>query len=267
MIHSHSADPQQASLRQTAIIIPARNEERSIGLVLRSLPSVALVIVVDNGSTDQTAVIAKAAGSVVVRESVAGYGRACLTGMEELSGLVEDRFPQIQYVAFIDGDYSDHGEELLGMLQTLERQQADFVLGSRILGNREQGAMPIQAMLGNHLACWLMKRIWGTSYTDLGPFRVIRYDKLLSLEMGDQNFGWTIEMQIKAKLAKLKTIEVPAAYRRRVGVSKISGTVTGTIRAGYKILYTIAKYAIQYRPGKTLPSPESVIGNQTHRST
>jgi len=111
-----------------------------------------------------------------------------------------------------------------------------------------------------------MRRIWGATYTDLGPFRVIRYDKLLSLEMRDQNFGWTIEMQIKAKLANLKTIEVPAAYRRRVGVSKISGTVSGTIRAGYKILYTIAKYAVQYRPGKNLPSPEGLVRDQVNRS-
>jgi len=150
MSHSPSADLSETGLDQTAVIIPARNEERSIGLVLQGLPRVALVIVVDNGSSDRTAIIAQEAGSVVVRESVAGYGRACLAGMEELRTLVEDRFPQIQYVAFIDGDYSDHGEELLGMLQTLEHQQADFVLGSRILGDREQGAMPIQAMLGNH---------------------------------------------------------------------------------------------------------------------
>lgn len=236
-------------LNQTAIIIPARNEEKSIGLVLSDLPSVGCVIVADNGSTDRTAAIAEAAGCFVTHESIPGYSRACLTGMETLRSLVDTQFPNIKYVAFIDGDYSDQGEELAGMLQTLQDQRADFVLGSRIQGAREKGAMPLQAVMGNWLACTLMKWIWGANYTDLGPFRIIRYDKLIAFGMQDKNFGWTIEMQIKAKLANLNTIEVPAAYRQRVGVSKISGTVSGTIRAGYKILFTVAKYAVQCRLG------------------
>jgi glycosyltransferase involved in cell wall biosynthesis len=236
-------------LNQTAIIIPARNEEESSGFVIAVFADVSCVIVADNGSTDRTAAIAEAAGCFVTHEPVPGYGRACLAGMKTLQDLVKDQFPNIKYVAFIDGDYSDHSEELAGMLQTLQDQRADFVLGSRIQGVREPGAMPLQAVLGNWLACTLMKWIWGANYTDLGPFRIICYDQLIALGMQDKNFGWTIEMQIKAKLADLNTIEVPAAYRRRVGVSKISGTVSGTIRAGYKILFTVAKYAIQCRLG------------------
>lgn len=243
------------ALRQTAVIIPARNEEQSIGLVLKDLPAVSRVIVVDNGSTDCTAKIAEAAGCVVVGEPIPGYGRACLTGMSRLRSLVDDERIDIQYVAFVDGDYSDHPEELIAMVRLLDGDQMDFVLGSRMLGHREPGAMPLQAVLGNWLACYLMRWVWDANYTDLGPFRVMRFDDLMQLGMQDLNFGWTIEMQIKAKLAKLRTVETPASYRRRVGVSKISGTVSGTIRAGYKILYTIAKYAIQSRFG----SPKKTV--------
>lgn len=235
-----------AALNQTAVIIPAQNEEKSIGLVLDDLPKVACVIVSDNGSTDGTARIAVGAGCVVADEPIPGYGRACLAGMSKLQSLAKSGL-DIRYVAFVDADYSDHPQELTEMLRVLCENEADFVLGSRMIGKREPGAMPLQALLGNRLACGLMRLIWGAKYTDLGPFRVIRYDKLIQLGMQDLNFGWTIEMQIKAKLASLHTIEIPAAYRRRVGVSKISGTVSGTTRAGYKILYTIAKYAIQAR--------------------
>jgi glycosyltransferase involved in cell wall biosynthesis len=244
---STKAEYTRSALDQTAVIIPARNEEKSIGLVLDDLPKVACVIVSDNGSTDHTAKIARSAGCVVVHEPIPGYGRACLAGMSKLRSIAESKL-DIRYVSFIDADYSDHPQELVEMLRVLGENDADFVLGSRMIGNREPGAMPLQALLGNRLACGLMKLIWGARYTDLGPFRVIRYNKLIELGMQDLNFGWTIEMQIKAKLASLRTIEIPAAYRRRVGVSKISGTVSGTIRAGYKILFTIAKYAVQAGP-------------------
>lgn len=234
------------AMSRTVVIVPARDEESSIGLVLKDLPAVAKVIVVDNGSTDRTALIAQDSGCVVVREPIAGYGRACLAGISRLPQLQRET-TVIRYVAFVDGDYSDHPQELAEMLRVLVHDEADFVLGSRMLGQREPGAMPFQAVWGNRLACLLMRLIWNARYTDLGPFRVIRYRDLMQLEMRDQNFGWTIEMQIKAKLAGLRIVELPVPYRRRVGVSKISGTVNGTIQAGYKILYTIAYFAIQPR--------------------
>ena len=234
-------------LKHTALIIPARNEEPSIGMVLRDLPGVACVIVADNGSTDQTASIAREAGCVVVDEPIPGYGRACLAGMKELRSIIDQGDVDIRFVAFLDGDSSDSPEELPQMLQRLQDEPVDFVLGSRLMGNRERGAMPPQAIWGNRLACTLMNWIWATDYTDLGPFRVIRVESLMQLDMQDKDFGWTIEMQIKAKQRGLRVLETPANYRRRVGVSKISGTLSGTLRAGYKILYTIAKFAWQSR--------------------
>ena len=241
------------SLAKTVVIIPAMNEEKSIGLVLDDLPEVGCVIVVDNGSKDSTADIAKSKGCVVVSEPIAGYGRACLTGMNHLQSLVDQEQMEVDFVGFVDGDYSDHPQELTQMLRTLlgyqddgsvlDEKALDFVLGSRMLGPRESGAMLPQALMGNWLACSLMRLFWGARFTDLGPFRLIRYDKLMALGMQDLNFGWTIEMQIKATLAKLRIAEIPTPYRRRVGVSKISGTLTGTFRAGYKILYTIARFA------------------------
>lgn len=231
----------QDALLRTAVIIPAQNEQESIGLVIADLPKVATVIVVDNGSTDQTASIAREAGCEVVSEPVAGYGKACLAGLAALERISEQ--VEIEFVAFVDGDYSDHVHRLPELLDLLVTDQADFALGSRMLGEREPGAMPAQATWGNRLACFLMKVVWQTDYTDLGPFRVIRAEALRGLEMQDVNFGWTVEMQVKASVANLRTQELPVPYRRRVGVSKISGTVSGTIRAGYKILFTIAKYA------------------------
>lgn len=235
------------ALLHTAVIIPARDEASSLGLVLDDLPKVGVVIVANNGSTDATPEIAKAAGCIVANEPVAGYGRACLAGLAALS-IVSDEM-DIQYVAFVDGDYSDHVHLLPRLLQPIVHDEADFVLGSRMLGQRDPGAMPPQATWGNRLACFLMNLVWGSTYTDLGPFRVIRSDKLNELSMQDTNFGWTVEMQVKATVAGLRTIEIPVPYRRRIGISKISGTVSGTIRAGYKILYTIAKYAYITRLG------------------
>ena len=222
------------------VIIPMLNEQESIGLVLDDLPPVAEVIVVDNGSTDQGATVASEKGATVIREPQKGYGKACLTGIDHIAKKVTDAESTI--VVFIDGDYSDHPDELPLLVEKIVGEEFDFVIGSRATGNREKGAMHFQALFGNWLACTLMRLFWGAKFTDLGPFRAIRYESLMALEMQDQNFGWTIEMQIKAVQNGLKITEVPVSYRRRIGVSKISGTVSGTIRAGYKILWTIFRY-------------------------
>lgn len=224
-----------------AVLIPALNEEASLPLVLRDLPRPLLdeVLVVDNGSTDRTAAVALENGARVVAEAQRGYGAACLCGLSALATRSEGP-PDI--VVFLDGDYSDHPEELPALIQPILDGQCDFVLGSRLLGQREQGAMPPQSVWGNRFACFLMRWLFGVTYTDLGPFRAIRWDALDRLGMIDRNFGWTVEMQIKAARLGLRVKEVPAAYRRRIGASKISGTVRGTILAGSKILYVIAKY-------------------------
>jgi glycosyltransferase involved in cell wall biosynthesis len=234
--------PQLASaLANTFVIIPMFNEQDSIELVLKDLPAVAEVIVVDNGSTDDGPNIASRAGATVVHESQRGYGKACLAGIAYLAGQVHIN-PDSAIVVFIDGDHSDHADELPRLVQPIVEEGVDFVIGSRSSGDREKGAMHLQAICGNWLACVLMNRMLGSRFTDLGPFRAIRYRALLDLAMQDENFGWTIEMQIKACQQGLNIREIPVSYRRRIGVSKISGTVSGTIKAGYKILYTIFKY-------------------------
>jgi len=230
-----------------SVIIPAYNEQDSLPSVLRDLPLVGRVIVANNASTDRTAEVAEAGGARVVTEPRRGYGSACLAGMGELERLISAGVPAPQVVVFIDADYSDYPEQLPELVDPILANQADFVLGSRLLGEREPGAMPPQSLYGNKLACWLMRILFGAQYTDLGPFRAIGYPQLLALEMSDTNFGWTVEMQIKAAKAKLRTRELPARYRKRIGVSKISGTVRGTISAGTKILYTIAKYGCWQR--------------------
>ena len=229
------------------VIIPALNEEKSLPLVLRDLPSVGKVIVVDNGSTDATARVSADAEAIVVSEPARGYGSACLRGLAELERRTAagERPPLI--VAFIDGDYSDYPERLPDLVTPIVEDRADFVLGSRILGQREPGAMPPQSVFGNWLACLLMRTLFGTRYTDLGPFRAIRYESLKDLGMVDRNYGWTIEMQIKAVRAGLRIEEVPVPYRRRIGQSKISGTFLGSMKAGYKILYLIGKYGWRRR--------------------
>lgn len=258
-----------AMLRKTVVIIPARNEESSIGLVLADLPHVAKIIVVNNGSTDSTQFIAQQAGAYVVDEDIAGYGRACRRGLYALRTFInrsrrENRggsepvdsprlSEPIRYVVFLDADYSDHPELLPELVKPIHQGQADFVLGSRLLGRREPGAMPMQSVLGNKLACFLIRIVWGGRYTDLGPFRAIRLEHLNRLQMKDTNFGWTVEMQIKAVQHGLRVLEIPVPYRRRIGTSKISGTISGTFKAGYKILYTIGKYALLRSPGR-LPS-------------
>ena len=226
------------------VIIPALNEEESLPLVLRDLPHVAAVIVVDNGSHDGTAQVAVDGGAIVASEPDRGYGAACLRGLQKLAELVAHGSIAPKIVVFVDADYSDHPDELSLVLDPIRQDAADFVVGSRLTGRREKGAMPPQSVYGNKLACFLIWLLFRVKHTDLGPFRAIRYDALRKLNMVDRNFGWTVEMQIKAARQKLRTVEVPVSYRKRVGVSKISGTVSGTIRAGYKILYLIAKYGL-----------------------
>ena len=227
------------------LIIPALNEEMSISLVLNDVPDwVRTVYVVDNGSTDKTAEVASSLGAAVVDQPQRGYGTACLAGMAEIESQIADGVAPPEVVAFLDADYSDHPNCLTDLVQPIESGEFDFVLGSRLLGKREPGALPPQSYFGNKLACFLMRVLFGSRYTDLGPFRVIRYSALRHLKMADENFGWTIEMQIKATRSKIRTTEVPVPYRKRIGTSKISGTISGSFKAGIKILYTIAKYGI-----------------------
>ena len=222
------------------VIIPAFNEAESIAKVLAEIPKdiVSEVIVVNNNSKDATATVAKAAGATVLDEPQQGYGYACLKGIE----YAKKQNPAI--IVFMDADYSDYPEELREAIKPIIEQDFDMVIGSRALGNRESGSMTPQQVFGNWLATNLMRWIYGVHYTDLGPFRAIKFDKLLSLEMQDKTYGWTVEMQLKAAKMKLKTCEVAVNYRKRIGVSKVSGTVKGTIMAGYKILGWIFKYAI-----------------------
>ena len=219
------------------------NESKSIGLVLDDLPTVRSVIVVDNGSTDDGPKIALDKGALVIEEPQRGYGKACLTGIAKATEIIkQESLTDKAVIVFLDGDYSDYPDELPLLAQPILDDQYDFVLGSRSRGRRESGAMPFQAIFGNWLACSMVRVFWGQKFTDLGPFRAVRFSSLQQLEMRDENFGWTIEMQIKAIKNKLRINEVPVSYRRRVGVSKISGTISGTIRAGYKIIFTILKF-------------------------
>ena len=221
-----------------SIIIPAYNEESSIGLVLDALPQEKLheIIVVDNGSTDATARVAQEHGARVVKEPRKGYGSACLKGIDELDA------PDI--VVFIDGDFSDFPEEIVLLIRPIETGEKDFVLGSRMILPKSQSALLPQARYGNRLAVFLIKLFFKHEFTDLGPFRAIRYSSLMSIGMKDMDFGWTVEMQIKAVRNGLRIREVPVNYRKRVGISKITGTVLGTFRAGTKIIYTIFKYLL-----------------------
>jgi glycosyltransferase involved in cell wall biosynthesis len=229
------------------VVIPALDEEASLPLVLADLPRgrVRRVVVADNGSTDGTARVAAAGGAIVVAAERRGYGSACLAALDYLR---RNGPPEI--VAFVDADYSDHPEELPLLLAPLSAGRADLVIGSRVLGRRERGALLPQARAGNLVACLLIRLLYGHRYTDLGPFRAARWDALERLGMSDPDFGWTAEMQVKALAAGLTVAEVPVSYRRRVGVSKITGTVTGTLRAGYKILWTVLRHGLAARTAR-----------------
>jgi glycosyltransferase involved in cell wall biosynthesis len=219
------------------VIIPAVDEEAAIGRVLAEIPPlVSEVIVVDNGSRDRTAEVARVAGARVIYEPRRGYGQACLTGI----GAVRDA----DVIAFLDGDYSDYPGQLVDVLAPVLAGQADLVIGSRNLGRRVVGSHPLHAVLGTRLSVGLMNLLFDTRATDLGPFRAITAEALARLEMRDRTFGWTVEMQVKAAVRGLRVAEVPVDYRPRIGQSKVSGTLSGTMRAGMKILGTLARYKL-----------------------
>ena len=223
------------------VIIPAYNEEKSIGLVIGDIPGdlVREIIVCNNNSTDQTGPVARSAGATVVDQKRKGYGSACLKGIEYIRN--KDLNDQPDIIVFLHGDYSDHPEQMPELVRPILEEGVDLVIGSRALGEMEKGAMMPQQVFGNWLATNLIRLFYNYQFTDLGPFRAIRWDKLLEINMEDPDFGWTVEMQVKAAKYKLKCVEVPVRYRKRVGVSKVSGTVRGTILAGHKILWTIFK--------------------------
>ncbi len=224
------------------VIIPAYNEEDSIAKVIREIPQIVEeIVVVNNNSTDNTAEEAENAGATVLQENRMGYGYACLCGMEYLSK--QSKKPQI--IVFIDGDYSDYPGELPKLVAPILEDDYDLVIGARVKELREPGSMTPQQVFGNKLATFLMKVLFGARFTDLGPFRAIKYDQLIRLDMEDKTYGWTVEMQLKAIRNKLKYTEIPVHYKQRIGVSKVSGTVKGTIFAGIKILGWIFKYSLR----------------------
>ncbi|WP_372369024.1 TIGR04283 family arsenosugar biosynthesis glycosyltransferase [Candidatus Uabimicrobium sp. HlEnr_7] len=234
------------------VIIPVLNEELSIGKVLQDMPNwVRNVIVVDNGCTDNTAAVAKKNGAIVVHEPLRGYGAACLKGMSVLDN------PDI--VVFVDGDYSDRPQQMNRLVEPIIAGEVEMVIGSRVLGKRERGALTPQARFGNWLSCHLIFALWRVRYTDLGPFRAISYTTLTAFSMQDLNYGWTVEMQIKAAIRKIPVTDVAVDYHKRIGISKISGTVSGVIGAGYKILTTIFKYAISDSQHKQREQKKRVI--------
>lgn len=224
------------------VIIPALNESAAISKVIGDIPDfVQEIIVVDNGSTDTTAEMAKNAGATVLHESKKGYGHACLKGLDYLKNL--DKKTDI--VVFLDGDYSDYPEQMLDVIAPITDNNMDFVLGSRKKNLSEKGAMQPQQRFGNWLATRLMTLFFNSKFTDLGPFRAIKYEVLNSLDMRDQTYGWTVEMQLKILKQKFTYCEIPVKYRNRIGVSKVSGTLKGTIFAGVKILSWIFKYSFK----------------------
>ena len=220
-----------------SVIIPAYNEEKSIGNVINSLPKVYdKLVVVNNGSDDSTGIIAKQNGATVLFEKKRGYGNACLRGIEFLKKSLPD------IVVFIDGDFSDYPQEIIKLIRPIEENKVDFVVGSRVKSLRKKGSLTPQQIFGNKLACFLLKILYESKFTDLGPFRAIKWNTLLDLNMIDKTYGWTIEMQLKVLRKKIPYAEVPVRYRNRIGKSKISGTLKGTLLAGIKIISWIIKY-------------------------
>lgn len=233
------------------VVIPALDEEASLPKVLAEIPSdlVDEVFVVDNGSRDRTADVAREAGAKVLHEPRTGYGQACLTGIAALAPNPPD------VVVFVDADYSDRPAEMRELVRPIVDGEADLVIGSRVLGSREPGALAPHARWGNWLATSMIRLLYDYRFTDLGPFRAIRYHTLRTLEMRDRDYGWTAEMQAKAARTGVRATEVPVSYHRRIGKSKITGTVKGTVLAGWKIITTILRY--RFAPGTAAPRPES----------
>lgn len=230
---------EQLNSRKVYVIIPAYNEEKSIGKVINDVPKsiVTEVIVGNNNSTDNTPAVAEKAGATVVLAPKAGYGNACLKGIEYLKGKAQ---PQ-DIIVFLDGDYSDYPEEIAKIIAPIDSKKADLVIGSRALGTKERGSMTLPQEFGNWLATHLIDWFYKVKFTDLGPFRAISWGNLMLINMQDKTYGWTVEMQVKAAKLNLKCVEVPVKYRKRIGVSKVSGTIKGVILAGYKIIWTIFK--------------------------
>jgi len=229
-------------MKNIKVIIPAFNEENAIVNVLKEIPNlISEVIVVDNNSNDLTSINAKNAGATVLFEEKKGYGYACLKGLNYIAK--QEIKPDI--IVFLDGDYSDYPEELLKIIHPIIVDNIDLVIGARVKEYREVGSMTPQQVFGNWLACFLMKLFFNSKFTDLGPFRAIKYDKLLQLSMQDKTYGWTVEMQLKALKKGFSYTEIPVRYKNRIGVSKVSGTVKGTVMAGIKIIGWIIKYAFK----------------------
>ncbi|MEO8795247.1 MAG: glycosyltransferase family 2 protein [Daejeonella sp.] len=228
-------------LQNIFVIIPAYNESASIAKVIHAIPAfVTEVIVVNNASTDATVQVAENAGATVINEFKTGYGNACLKGIDYLKAKAETK----DIVVFLDGDFSDYPHEMDLLISPIRENEIDMVIGSRVLGNRQIGSMMPQQIFGNWLATKLIKLFYSAEFTDLGPFRAISWDALSQLKMNDKTYGWTVEMQVKAAKQKLKFTEVAVSYRKRIGVSKVSGTIKGSVLAGYKILFTIFKNLI-----------------------
>jgi glycosyltransferase involved in cell wall biosynthesis len=225
------------------VVIPAFNEQESIVHMLKDMPMdwVREVVVVNNNSTDDTVKIASGNGATVLDEPRQGYGYACLKGIDYLKNKID----QPNIIVFMDADYSDHPEELPLVVQPIIDRNKDMVIGSRALGTRDKKSMMPQQLFGNWLATRLIKLFYGARFTDLGPFRALKFDKLLELNMQDTTYGWTVEMQVKAAKRKYDFCEVAVSYRERIGVSKVTGTIKGTILAGYKIIFTIFKYVFK----------------------
>ena len=229
-------------MNSIVVIIPAYNEEKAIGHVIKEIPDlVTEIIVVSNNSTDNTIAVAQKAGATVLSENKKGYGNACLKGLDYLAQ--KENKPDI--VVFLDGDYSDYPEEITKIIAPILHQNTDFVIGARVAALREKHSMTPQQVFGNWLATFLMKLFFNANYTDLGPFRAIKYQKLLALKMEDKTYGWTVEMQLKVLKQRMSYVEIPVRYKNRIGVSKVSGTVKGTIMAGIKIIGWIFKYTFK----------------------